>query len=150
MAVLSPTYNLPVALDTNALIARLSAGSHRITLPRKAVIDVICASDNSLDCSELLKRARKLHKQVGLATVYRTLDMLEAIGSVRRVTIDGRAHVVACADQSLHFHLVCGKCHGVTELHSPQQDSLRTLARSTGFEPVDQPVEIVGLCKACR
>jgi Fe2+ or Zn2+ uptake regulation protein len=139
-----------VSLDPNDLINRLTATEHRITMPRRAVIEAICAAESSLDSSELLKRARKLHKQVGLATVYRTIDMLESIGSVRRVMIDGRAHVVACDDHSLHFHLVCEKCHSVTELHGPQQDSLRKLAQSQGFEPVDQPVEITGLCSDCR
>jgi Fur family ferric uptake transcriptional regulator len=137
-------------LIASELIARLSKFDYRITMPRRAVIDAICAAENSLDCNELLKRARKLHKQVGLATVYRTIDMLEAIGSVRRVMLEGRAHIVACDDQSLHFHLICERCHSVTELREPQKDSLRSLARSQGFEPVNQAVEITGVCSECR
>lgn len=139
-----------MATGANDLVQRLSASGHRVTQPRRAVIDVISRAHSSIDCNEVLRRARRAHKQVGLATVYRTLDMLEEIGAIRRLQIDGKAHVVACADQSLHFHLVCEKCHSVTELHADQEESLRQLARTQGFEPVNRPIEIVGRCADCR
>ncbi len=121
-----------------------------MTQARRAVIDVIARAESSIDVSELYLRARKRHPQVGLATVYRTLDTLEEIGLVKRVNIDGRAHVVACADQTLHFHLFCERCHSVTELHAEAEESLLRRARAHGFEPVNRAVEIVGRCAACR
>jgi Fur family ferric uptake transcriptional regulator len=135
---------------TEAVIETLVRRGGRMTQPRRAVIDVITRAESSIDVSELYARSRKQHPQVGLATVYRTLDMLEEIGLVKRVNIDGRAHVVACADQSLHFHLVCERCHSVTELHAEEEESLRRLARARGFEPVNRAVEVVGRCAECR
>ncbi len=132
------------------MIQRLSGSAHRVTRPRKAVIEALAAAENLIDCTALLKAARRKYAKVGLATVYRTIDMLEEIGAVRRVMIDGRAHVVSCADQSLHFHLVCQKCHTVAEMHGEEEEGLRALARASGFEPINQPVEITGLCANCR
>jgi Fur family ferric uptake transcriptional regulator len=139
-----------MSLQPMDLVNRLSAAGYRVTQARVAVIEVVCRAEAMLDGAEILRRAQVRQRHVGLATVYRTLDMLEAIGAIRRVQIDGRAHVVACTDHSLHFHLICESCHGVTELHAAAERSLLTLAHAQGFEPSAQPVEIIGRCAECR
>jgi Fur family ferric uptake transcriptional regulator len=139
-----------MSLQPADLVKRLSAAGHRVTQARVAVIEVVCGADAMLDSAEILRRAQLRQRHVGLATVYRTLDMLEEIGAIRRVQIDGRAHVVACADHSLHFHLICEKCHVVTELHAAAERSLLALAHAQGFAPSLQPVEIIGRCADCR
>ncbi len=143
-------YNPSMSSASQETIDRLSESGYRVTLPRRAVIDAIQGAKNSIDMAEVLRRARRRHNKVGLATVYRTLDMLEEIGAIRRVQMEGRTRIVACADATLHFHLVCQICHSVIELHGEQEESLRRLARSQGFEPVNQPIEIAGRCANCR
>jgi len=137
-----------MSLQSADLVKRLGAAGHRVTQARVAVIDAICGAESMLDSAEILRRVRA--RGVGRATVYRTLDMLEAIGAIRLVTIDGRAHVDACADPTLHFHLVCEKCHAVTEMHAAAEDGLMASAHAQGFEPSARPVEIVGRCADCR
>jgi Fur family ferric uptake transcriptional regulator len=143
-------YNPGMSSALQETIDRLSKGGYRVTLPRRAVIEAIQGSKNSIDTAEVLRRARRRHARVGLATVYRTLDMLEEIGAIRRIQAEGRTRIVACADATLHFHLVCENCHGVIELHGEQEESLRRLARAQGFEPVNQPIEIAGRCANCQ
>lgn len=127
----------------------LSQAGHRITQPRKAVIEALCRARRSLDANELYERAKKLHAGVGLATVYRTLDMLEEIGVVRKVQLDGSYHVVACEDHSLHYHLICEKCHSVTEL-AVDPPALEKIAGQRGFRVKPAPIEVMGLCDDCR
>ncbi len=111
----------------------------------------MCRARRSLDAHELLARSRKIHTAVGLATVYRTLDKLEAMGVVRKVQMDGSYHVVACEDHSLHYHLICEKCHSVTELAVEEgAKNLEKLAKATGFKVKPSPIEVLGMCDECR
>lgn len=127
---LIPTsYNRFVQANPEVLEHMLSQAGHRITQPRKAVIEALCQVRHSLDANELLERAKKIHAGVGLATVYRTLDMLEQIGVVRKMQLDGSYHVVACGKSldSLSPHLrempqcdrACGRPAGAGEDRRP-------------------------------
>jgi Fur family ferric uptake transcriptional regulator len=138
-------------MNPEALVQVLGDDGYRITLPRRAVIEALCRARRSLDAHELLERSKRIHAGVGLATVYRTLDMLEVAGVARKMQLDGKYHVVACEDRSLHYHLICEKCHSVTELRSEQADrALVKLAYSHGFRVRHEPIEVMGLCDECR
>jgi Fur family transcriptional regulator, ferric uptake regulator len=134
----------------DTLIDRLSKAGCRLTAPRRAVVAVIEAADQPMDCADICAQARKLHAQVGLATVYRTLDMLHEIAAIRRTRMDGRLFVVPCRDQSPHFHMVCENCHAVIELQGAPAGLIETLASQSGFAINPEPIEVRGLCSACR
>jgi Fe2+ or Zn2+ uptake regulation protein len=122
-----------------------------MTQPRLAVIEVIVRARRSLTPHEVLARASKLYAGVGLATVYRTLDMLQHIGYVQRVRINGKGYAVACDVPDLHCHLVCQKCHGVIELASARfADGLKKDLQQTGFRIQGGAIEVIGLCPACQ
>jgi len=137
--------------NSESLVQLLSQEGYRVTQPRRAVIEAMCRARRSLDAHELLNRAKKLHADVGLATVYRTLDKLEEMGVVRKVQMDGSYHVVACEDHSLHYHLICEKCHSVTELAVEESGvNLEKLAKATGFKVKPSPIEVLGMCDECK
>lgn len=134
-----------------AIIHALTEGGYRITRPRRAVIEVLCATPELLDPIELLDRAKAHYPRVGLATVYRTLDVLEQNGLARRISLNGKTRVVACGNLSLHYHLICVRCGVVVEMHDA--DTGRALERSAfkhGFALEHSPVEIRGVCAKCR
>lgn len=129
----------------------LSESGYRITKPRQAVIEVITRSRRSLSPEDVLARARKIDPEVGLATVYRTLDMLQSLGQLQRVRIGSKGYAVACAEPELHVHLVCEKCRGVTEMDADLH--LKLLAKrlkAAGFTRTSNAIEIVGVCAKCR
>lgn len=129
----------------------LSESGYRITRPRQAVIEVVTRARRSLSPEEVLARARRIDPEVGLATVYRTLDMLQSLGQLRRVRIGKKGYALTCTEPKLHFHLVCEKCRTVTELESDR--STRVLAsrlQATGFKSQTNAIEIVGLCSKCN
>lgn len=129
----------------------LSHSGYRITLPRRAVIEVVTRARRSLSPQEVLERARKINPSVGLATVYRTLDVLHEQGHLKRVHIGKARYALPCTEAGLHFHLVCQKCRGVIEL-PPDRHSRRLADQllAAGFEAHTTAVEIIGLCARCR
>jgi Fur family ferric uptake transcriptional regulator len=135
----------------HTLVVALSEAGYRVTQPRLAVIEVIARARRSLTPHEILARAARLHAGVGLATVYRTLDMLQRIGYVQRVRINGKGYAMACDVPDLHYHLVCQKCHGVIELTSGRfEDDLKQRLRQTGFRMQSGAIEVIGLCPECQ
>jgi Fur family ferric uptake transcriptional regulator len=128
----------------------LSESGYRVTRPRQAVIEVVTRARRSLSPEEVLSRARKIDPDVGLATVYRTLDMLQSLGQLRRVRIGKKGYALNCTESKLHFHLVCEKCRAVTELATDRSThALANRLQATGFKSQANAIEIVGLCAKC-
>ncbi len=139
-----------MSASPEVLIAALGAAGFRVSRARRAVVEALCGAGEPVTLGALLQRARHRDARVGLATVYRTVDVLVAAGVVRRMQFDGKSYVVACGDRTLHYHLVCEKCHRVEELHAPAADhALIQLAQRAGFALSDGPVELRGVCARC-
>jgi Fur family ferric uptake transcriptional regulator len=140
-----------VSASTERLSGALAAAGYRLTKPRLAVIEAVSRARRMLSTDEILARARRIHPRVGLATVYRCIDMLDRIGYFQRVQISGKGYVTACHDEKLHYHLVCRECRAVTEVEVAQStDALQRLMIETGFRAQAGAIEVIGLCQACR
>jgi Fe2+ or Zn2+ uptake regulation protein len=140
-----------MANNVEMLVNALSRSGYRVTQPRRAVIEALCRARRSLDPETLCIRARNLHSAVGLATVYRTLDMLQALGHCSRVQIGSKGYALTCGQSKMHVHLVCSHCMGVIELEA--DDAMASLKRkldSAGFKAQANAVELVGLCAKCQ
>jgi len=126
----------------------LSAAGYRLTRPRQVVIEVVVCARRSLSPAEVLVRARKRDPRIGLATVYRTLEVLQRKGLLDRVRIGNQGYALICAEQGVHFHLVCQRCRSVTEI--PATRALVHRLRRSGFISRQNAIEIVGICARCR
>src|SRR3954453_13269032 len=87
---------------------------------------------------------------VSLPTIYATLDLLEELGSVRRVSAGGGA--ILCDPRTHpHHHVVCTRCGAVADIDAPVDESaVLAAARAAGFEPERADTVVPGLCAACR
>ena len=74
-----------MSFDTAQVSAELSARGLRLTRQRRAVLDAIAAAPSSLSALQVYDAARAGCPELGLTTVYRTLDVLAEIGALRRV-----------------------------------------------------------------
>ena len=97
---------------------------------------------------------KKLHGEIGLATVYRNLELLEKLGIIHRFDYgDGqnRYEINMGEEEHYHHHLICRKCGAIGEFHSDLLESIeRRIADETGFEVTDHCLRFFGLCAKCR
>ena len=134
------------------LIQELRKTGCRITQARLAVVAVLAQSTQPLKPMEIMSQARRFYPSVNLATVYRTLDVLQVAQCVSRVRLDAEASVVvACHRTALHVHLICRQCRQVMEcdvalLAAHVEQAMQTV----GFTPQSRAIELVGLCKTCQ
>ncbi|MHB8927594.1 MAG: Fur family transcriptional regulator [Bacillota bacterium] len=134
---------------------RMKKRSLRLTPQRVAVLEVLLQdSPGHLGADEIHARLRDTHPEVGLATVYRTLDMLESIRVVHKTDFgEGRSQFELNPRDEGHYHhhLICLDCGRIIEFQDDLLNQLEEeIARKAGFQVVDHTLRVYGYCRACR
>jgi Fur family ferric uptake transcriptional regulator len=139
-----------VALDADQIAAALAARGLRLTRQRRAVLGAVAEASSSLSPVQVFDAAREHCPELGLTTVYRTLDLLSEIGALRRV--HGLDHCEAFAlTGAAHGHtVVCSRCGQVREFTDCDMHVVAAAAaRQTGFRITDHFLQLSGECPAC-
>lgn len=110
----------------------------KMTGQRRLVARVLSESDDHPDVEELFRRAARLDPHISLATVYRTVRLLEAARILDRHDFrDGRARYEE-APEKHHDHLVDLSTGNVVEFHNEEIEELqRRVAEQLGYRLVD-------------
>jgi Fur family transcriptional regulator, ferric uptake regulator len=128
-------------LRLGAAVGKIQGRGYKATPQRLAVLGALAAEQH-----QSLEEIRARCPEVGLVTIYRTLDLLSEIGAVRRLDLgDGPRYELA---EDHHHHLICESCGGVSEFERCPLD-LRRL-RGVDFEISSHTLEIYGRCADCR
>jgi Fur family transcriptional regulator, ferric uptake regulator len=122
-------------------------GGVRVTSQRLAVARAVGESTGAFTVQELHDRARTFEPRLGLATTYRTLELLREHGGVHPLLND-RATYVRCRPDH-HHHLVCTSCGGVEETELCAAPSPSELERHHGFRADAHELDIYGTCRSC-
>jgi Fur family transcriptional regulator, ferric uptake regulator len=120
----------------------------RLTRQRQVVLEAISQLDGGFTLIELYDRARTLEPRLGLATVYRTIELLRRAGTVRPLLAQGRAQYVRC-HPGHHHHLVCLSCGSVQEADVCAAPPDEELKRLYGFAAEGHELDIYGTCGKC-
>ena len=126
---------------------RLPPGT-RLTPQRRAVLAAVAAERGAFTVVEIHDRARRAEPRLGLATTYRTVELLRQTGSLRPLAAKGEHAYVRC-HEGHHHHLVCLACGSVEETELCAAPSAAELRRQHGFSPETHEVEIYGTCVRC-
>jgi Fur family ferric uptake transcriptional regulator len=134
------------------LAARLRQKSHKVTASRQAILEILRRHSHPLSNKEI--HAALPGGDGDLATVYRSMHLLESMGMVKRFDLgDGvaRFELLVEGDDGHHHHLVCTKCAGVVELEGCCVDELeQQIAARNGFQAVTHKLEFFGICPECQ
>ena len=120
----------------------------RLTPQRRAVLAAIEEVGGSFTVAEVYERARRYEPRLGLATAYRTLELLRRTGSVRSLPGTAEPSYLLC-HPGHHHHLVCLACGGIEDTDLCAAPDARELRRLHGFEPQAHELEIYGTCRNC-
>ena len=131
---------------------RFREAGHRLTRPRRAVLEVMAEAEAALTAAEVHQRARVRYDRTGLVTVYRTLNLLVDLGLVHRLVTEEGVQVYARAGlRPPSHHLICRSCHRTVEFPcTGLEEVVEAIERQTGFAVRGHWLELFGLCPACR
>lgn len=134
-----------------ALDDYLSKNSLKQTKQRKVIVDEFLEMNPHVDAEQLYERLRKMGYAFGLATVYRTLNLLKEANLVDQLAFaDGRSVFEVNAPGSHHDHLICVKCGVVVEFENEQIEQLQLgVAKKYGFILESHRLDLFGVCPKC-
>jgi Fur family ferric uptake transcriptional regulator len=128
----------------------LHAQGLKLTRSRMAVLEVLATTSEHLKVAEVHRRARQIDGRVGLASVYRTMDLLARLHLVKHVHVEHRHRHYARIREDHGHHLVCSGCGLVVEFSDCRLEHLsRSLARRTKFRIEGHCMEFFGQCQDC-
>src|SRR4051812_18486473 len=97
-----------------AILADLRGRGERITPARRAVVETLVDAKGHLTATELVERVHDTAPGAHLATIYRTMDVLERLGVVEHTHLGHGRAIYHLADD-MHAHLVCEQCGAVVQ-----------------------------------
>ncbi|MGI6097608.1 MAG: Fur family transcriptional regulator [Dethiobacteria bacterium] len=122
----------------------------RLTPQRKAVLYALASSgDEHLTAEDVYRLSRKDYQKIGLATVYRTLELFVKLGVAQRFVLDDGCARYELKTDIPHHHLICLSCGKIFEadLDMPRLSSFQD---SSDFKVTSSTVHFFGYCKECR
>lgn len=132
----------------------VEARDQRLTPQRQVVLQVLAAGgDHHLSAEEIHEQARIRQPDIGLATVYRTLELFENLGVVSRLEVGGETRFELNRERDLHYHhhLICLNCGRIQEFREDLLDEVeRRVEGETGFTIIDHNLRFFGYCRHCR
>jgi Fur family transcriptional regulator, ferric uptake regulator len=125
---------------------RLDEAGYRSGAARRQVVELLAGEDCALTALEMDRRL-----PAGRASVYRTLEQLEALHLVQKIDIGGEAAGYERLDPGEHHHhLVCEEC-GALEPFADQrlERAIAAISRASNFEVETHDVVLKGTCPVC-
>lgn len=136
----------------NFILGKLKEKGYKLTPQRKVVIDIILRDNHRhLNTEEIYEQVKKTYPNIGLATVYRTLIVLDELGIITRMNFDdGCIRYEMNSDEHQHHHLICKNCGRVIEVMEDLLEDLEvTVEQKYRFKIIDHNLKIYGLCEDC-
>ena len=137
------------------LRGKLYERGYKMTPQRKEILQIFVDHPEHLSAEDVYGLLREKESEIGLATVYRALDLLSKLGILVQIDFgDGCArYELNTADPNVHHHhhLICRKCKKVIEFDEDLLDELEeVISRKSGFQILNHEVKFFGYCKDCQ
>ena len=129
---------------SDTLLEKCLSQNIRMTSQRHVIVKVIEESEDHPDVDLLYRRSVEVDNTISIATVYRTVKLLEEAGVIERLEFgDGRARYEESGEH--HEHLVDIETGEVIEFYNEALENMkRAIAEEMGYELVDHRLELFG------
>ena len=135
-----------IASDPQRLERLCQEKGLKMTDQRRVITRVLSESDDHPDVDMVYQRAAELDDRISIATVYRTVRLLEEAGILTKHEFgDGRARYEEVSEDH-HDHLINVETGEVIEFHHEAIEKLQEeVAKQLGFKLVDHRLELYGV-----
>lgn len=143
--------------ESDYLIKALVQNGYKTTTQRSLVYEILTENkDQHLSTEEVYELIKDKNPNMGIATIYRTLQLFEEIGLVYKHNFDdgcSRYEILSPNSQEVHqhHHLLCKKCGKIIEVKEDLMNSLEEIIeKQYNFEILNHVVKFTGICNECR
>ena len=135
---------------------KLKARESKLTTRRELTLKVLLENKGKhLSAEEVYNLVKKEAPDVGLATVYRALELFQEFGLIHAIDFgDGRKRyefgTEEGEDHHHHHHLICIKCGSIIEVNEDLLEELENrVSIKHNFTVTDHQLKIFGICRQC-
>ena len=137
---------------TDHAAATLEHAGHRSGSARQAVVELLGEQDCCLTAQEIFDALRDRDRAVGIASVYRVLELLSSLALVQRIDVNDSAARYEPLHPSghHHHHLVCDGCGQVIAFEDRGlEEAIESLSEQLGCAVDSHDVLLHGSCADC-
>ena len=131
----------------------LKANSLKFTIQREVILEMLYNSDEHLTPEGLHHLIQEKHPDLntGIATVYRTLSLLEDSEMVTSLSFGAQGKKYELGAKDHHDHIICTKCGSISEFVDEEIElRQKKIAEELGFLMQEHSMQIYGICKTCQ
>ena len=143
------------SISIEGIQKKLQEEGFKLTLQRQATVEILLEHLNELlTAEEIYMFVKQKYPDIGLATVYRTLEILTDLGIISRNLFDdviGRYHLKQTVNRHFAHHLLCVKCGQIQEVEEDLLvDVEQKVLEQFQFQVLDHRLTFHGICKNCQ
>jgi Fur family ferric uptake transcriptional regulator len=133
----------------------LKEKGYKLTPQRRAIVDIMIENEGKhLTAEEIYDLVKVECPEIGLATVYRTILLLEEIGILSKIDLGdncSRYELVHEEESHHHHHLICTECGEIIEVEGDLLDVLEdSIENKYKFKITNHSLKFFGLCDNCQ
>jgi Fur family peroxide stress response transcriptional regulator len=137
-------------MDTvDNLVEKFKNKRLKITPQRLGIFGILEGNSTHPSAEDVFKEIRESYPTISFTTVYKTLEIMEKMGEILRVTIDEqRKHYDP--DTNVHHHIICSKCNKISDIKKEYVKPRLPREVLDEFTPSSYQISFYGTCKKCR
>lgn len=123
------------------------------SIQREYVLKVLFECDNHLNAEDIVTAIKQNYKlNIGIATVYRILNLLEEMKIINGISISGNdSKVYELNLISHHDHIICLECKKIVEFYDDELEKIQeSIAKENGFALESHDMMLYGICSECQ
>ncbi len=132
----------------------LMENNYKLTRQRKVILKTIISRKNwHFTAEELFAAVKENYPDIGMATIYRTLELFQNLGIVHVLDFgEGSRQYELCFEETQHHHhLICKKCGKLIEFSDQDLEYFeKELESKYDFKITEHKLRFYGLCRECR
>jgi len=131
----------------------LKKNAYKYTIQREVILETLYKSDEHLTPEALHQLIKEKFPELktGIATVYRTLSLLEDSDMVTSLSFGSQGKKYELGAKEHHDHMICTQCGDITEfVDAAIEERQHRIADELGFKMQDHSMQIYGICKNCQ
>ncbi len=137
-------------MDTvDNLVEKFKSKRLKITPQRLGIFRILEGNSTHPSAEDVFKEIRECYPTISFTTVYKTLEIMEKMGEILKVTIDEqRKHYDP--DTNVHHHIICSKCNKISDIKKEYVKPRLPREVLDEFTPSSYQISFYGTCKKCR
>jgi len=139
-------------LSAKKIATLLRQRGYKLTPQRRAILGAIAESRDHLTPAAIYDKVKHEYNNIGLVTIYRTLELLTRLGLICEVHVGGNCHSYLLRRPSEHHHhIICSNCGTVIDfIDCDLSEVEQRLSEQTGFDIEGHLLEFLGHCRQCQ